>query len=205
MSPAHLATLKSKLGKCLLIVALPTACAVGTEPEGNQAQPDPGSAGSSGSGIDAAGTGTLAGTGNVIPNAGTGSGSGDGGKSSAFGGSSSTGGKAGSSSAGAAGSSSGGKGGSSSGGAGGSSAGASAGGNSGSGGGGAGCACLVKAPWMANMVQTIKPGDCVTVTDKTYLYTGVKTQTYANDQCNPTKQEAWCIDTSNDYNFKLCN
>jgi hypothetical protein len=47
-------------------------------------------------------------------------------------------------------------------------------------------------------------GDCLDVAGTKYLYTGAKMQTYANAQCNPTKQEAWCTDSGNDYKFMAC-
>ena len=47
-------------------------------------------------------------------------------------------------------------------------------------------------------------GDCVTTAGTTYEYTGTKAQTYANSQCNPGKQEAWCTDSGNDYKFLVC-
>ena len=48
------------------------------------------------------------------------------------------------------------------------------------------------------------PGDCLDVAGKLYLYTGMKAQTWANKDCNPTMQLAWCSDVGADYKFTLC-
>ncbi len=188
--------LKLGLGSSLLLVVLPTACATGVEPEAED-----GNASEGGSAAQA-GSGSLGGTG-VIPSAGKPSTTG-GSTSNAFGGSSSAGmGAGGSASTGGK----GGAGGSAStggkGGAGGGTGGSGTGGGTG-GGGPVGCACPTKKVWMDNTVLSWKTGDCLTVGAATYVYTGVIAQTYANGQCNPTKQEPWCADTSNDYKFMLC-
>jgi hypothetical protein len=54
------------------------------------------------------------------------------------------------------------------------------------------------------MVLSWATGDCLTTGGVTYLYIGMKAQTYANGQCNPAKQEPWCPDSSNDYKFMAC-
>jgi hypothetical protein len=185
--------LKLVLGRALLLVALPiTACATGVEPELDD-QPllsdDAGSGGALASkGGSSAGTST--------PPAKAGSSSASSSSASPFGGSANAGGKAGSN-AGGAGASSGagsGSGGSAAGGGGSGSAGA----------GGNGCACTKTLTWTDNTVMSWAPGDCVTAGSVTYVYIGTKAQTYANGQCNPTKQEPWCPDTSNDYKFMAC-
>jgi hypothetical protein len=66
------------------------------------------------------------------------------------------------------------------------------------------CACPTPLTWMDNTVLSWAPGDCLSVGATTYLYTGTKAQTYANGQCNPGKQEAWCTDSGNDYKFMVC-
>lgn len=186
MSQLRSAGWKHAVCKCLLLWAVPTACAVGTEPDEL--------AGSGGSGGTEA-EGGSAGTG-VIPSAGTNSTSGTsstgGTSSNPFGGTSGGAGKAGS----------GGSGGKAGGGSGGSAAGGSSGGAGGT--GGALCACTTTRPWVDNTVINWATGDCFSLGTATYVYTGVRAQTYANSQCNPMMQEAWCTDTSNDYKFMLC-
>jgi hypothetical protein len=213
MSDRHVPQLKLRLLRALLIAALPTACAVGVEPD----MTDEGVPSDAGSTSGGTGGGILVGVGGTAPNAGTASSSG-GSVTNAFGGTSSGGGgKSGSSSGGAAGdggskSGSGGAGGSSAGGssAGGSSAGggaAGSGGSSGSGtGGGTGsCVCKQTHAWTDNTNISWVTGDCLTVGGKTYLYTGMKMQTWANKDCNPVMQLTWCTDSGNDYKFMACN
>ena len=88
--------------------------------------------------------------------------------------------------------------------AGGSSTGGASAGSGGNGGGGSGCACPKTLTWADNTVLNWASGDCLDVSGTKYLYTGAKAQTYANGQCNPTKQEAWCTDSGNDYKFMAC-
>ena len=191
----------SSAARVLLLAGLPLACAVGVSPEVE----DSGGTGNDG-GSSAAGTLSVSGSsnGNVAGKPATG-----GTSSGAFGGTASTGGKGGSSAAGAggAGSTSGAGGGGAGGsaGAGGKGGAGGAGGSSaGAGGGGAGCACPKTLIWADNTVLSWSSGDCLDVAGTKYLYTGTKMQTYANAQCNPTKQEAWCTDSGNDYKFMAC-
>jgi hypothetical protein len=206
MSGGRVPQLKLTLQRALLIVALPTACAVEVQPNMSDEGGDTG--GVSGSAAGGAPLGGMAGS---PAKAGTSSTSG-GSVTNAFGGTASSGGKAGSGSGGSAGSSGGsGSGGSGKGGSGGSgggtagSGGGSAGGSGGSGGGAGGCGCKKTVPWVDNTNISWGPGDCLTLATKTYLYTGTKMQTYANIQCNPAKQETWCTDSGNDYKFMVCN
>lgn len=200
---SRFAALKLTLCRTLLIAALPTACAVGVtqeDPGDMSDQVNPGGS-SSGGKLGTSGSAT------VLPKAGTTSSAGSA-VVNPFGGTASGGGSAGSgsggqSSAGAAGSA--GKAGSGSGGTGGA-AGSSAGG-SGAGTGGAstgGCACPSKKTWADNTNLSFGPGDCVDVGGALYLYTGTKAQTWANKDCNPTMQLAWCSDVGADYKFMLC-
>lgn len=195
----------SRLLQLLLLAAVPLACAVGVPPDMEAADTSDDGGTSAGGSLNVSGTTSM-------PTAGKAA---TGGTTGAFGGSASTGGKGGSSaagsggsggsSAGAAGTShggSGGSGGTASGGSGG--AGGGSAGSGGSGGGGAGCACPKTLTWMDNTVLNWSSGDCLDVAGAKYLYTGAKMQTYANAQCNPTKQEAWCTDSGNDYKFMAC-
>jgi hypothetical protein len=192
----------SSLARLLCIAWLPLACAVGVSPEveDNGAAPDGGGS-SPGGALSIGGSAPVGTAGKATTGGNTTSG--------AFGGSASAGGKAGSTGSGGAGGNA--TGGAASGGAaassgGGASAGSSSGGaaGAGTGGSGAGCACPAPVTWMDDTVTSIKPGDCVDVAGAKYLYTGAKVQTWANKQCNPTKQEAWCPDSSNDYKFMAC-
>jgi hypothetical protein len=202
MSDERPAPPKLNLRHALLLALLPMACAVGVAP-GVEADDSADEAGSSTGGNSiipslggASGTANKPTTGGAVANA--------------FGGTASTGGKAGSGSSGSAGAKagaggSGGAGGTSTGGA--TTGGTSGGGGTsagGSGGGGAGCACPKPLTWTDNTVLNWSSGDCLDVSGAKYLYTGTKAQTYANAQCNPTKQEAWCTDSGNDYKFMLC-
>jgi hypothetical protein len=161
-------------------------------------------------GSSSGGTLGMAGSTTVLPKAGS-TGSAGSAVVSPFGGTASSGGKAGSSSggqgsAGAGGSAgSAGKAGSSSGGTGGA-AGGSTGGTGGSTGGTGtgGCACPTKKTWADNTTLAFGPGDCLDVAGAVYLYTGAKAQTWANKDCNPTMQAAWCSDVGADYKFMLC-
>jgi hypothetical protein len=182
----------------VLVAAVPLACAVGVDPEiydDSATTPEPGTAGTltstGGSNAGAPATPPKAGTSST--NAGT--------SNNPFGGSSGTGGKP-STTGGSAGSTAGGVGvgGASTGGA----AGGSSGGAAGSGGSGGGCACTKTLTWTDNTVLNWVSGDCLSVSGKNYVYTGTKAQTYANAQCNPGKQEAWCTDMGNDYKFMAC-
>jgi hypothetical protein len=199
MASGRPALLKLTFSGALLIAAFPAACAVGVEP-GFDDEPNQGQAGST-----AEGGGGQGGSG-VLPIAGTTTTSSGGKATNPFGGTSSSGGST-AGGGGAAGG--GGKAGSSSGGAGtagsAGSGGAATGGGGGAGGGGAGCACPKTLTWVDNMVLNWVSGDCLTVAGKTYLYTGTKAQTYANGQCNPTKQEPWCTSVDGDYKFMACN
>jgi hypothetical protein len=188
----------------LLLAGLPLACAVGVSPEFE----DTGGTGNDG-GSSAAGTLSVSGSssGNVAGKPATG-----GTSSGAFGGTASSGGKGGSSAAGSGGAgSTGGAGGGSAGGSagaggkGGAGGTAGAGGSSaGAGGAGAGCACPKTLTWADNTVLNWSSGDCLDVAGTKYLYIGTRMQTYANAQCNPTKQETWCTDSGNDYKFMAC-
>jgi len=204
-----MAPFKLILSRALLLAALPLACATEVKPEFEDT-------GETNLPADTAGTsagGTLATAGtSSLPKAGTTSVGGSV-ASNPFGGTSSSGSSSGGAASGgsasggsasggtaSAGSATGGKAGSSSGGAGG---GAGTGG-AGTGGAGSGCACPKTLTWMDNTVLNWKTGDCLDVGGAKYLYTGTIAQTYANGQCNPTKQEAWCTDSGNDYKFMLC-
>jgi hypothetical protein len=207
MSYRHLAQLKLTLCRALVIAALPTACAVGVEPDFGDST-DPGDTGGGGAGVSSGGTLPLSGstTGGQAPKAG--SPSTNGGTSSPFGGSASTGGKGGSASGGGGGggtggSSTGGTAGSSRGGTGGSSTGGTGGSSAGGTGGGT-CACPKTLVWADNTNLSFVSGDCLDVAGKIYLYTGTKAQTWANKDCNPTMQLAWCTDVGADYKFALC-
>jgi hypothetical protein len=57
---------------------------------------------------------------------------------------------------------------------------------------------------MDNTNLAIATGDCLDVNGAIYLYTGAKPQTWANKDCNPTMQAAWCSDVGADYKFMLC-
>lgn len=209
MSYARFAVFKLNWCRLLLLVALPVACAVEVKPEfedtGEGDQPAD-SAGTSAGGAPAtAGTSSLPTAGTTVTSSG--------GKTTAnpFGGTSSSGsssGGAASSGASSGGTSSGGKGGSggaSSGGKGGSGGAAGSGAGGGSGGSGsAGCACPTKKTWADNTNLSFGPGDCLDVGGAIYLYTGAKAQTWANKDCNPTMQLAWCSDVGADYKFMLC-
>lgn len=187
------------LVRLLALGCVPLACAVGVSPEVEDNTSALGNGGST-----AGGSLSIAGS-DAVTSAGKSSTAGT--TSGAFGGTASTAGAAGkpASNGGGAGLASGGT---SSGGAGGSGGGAGAGGtgggSGGTGGAGAGCACPTTVPWMDNTVTSIKPGSCVDVAGAKYLYTGSKEQTWANKQCNPAAQEAWCPDSSNDYKFMAC-
>jgi len=191
-------------------MALPTACAVGVDPTFvDDGTDDGGGAGTAPVGIG--GTLGTSGSGTTLPKAGTSTGgsavvSPFGGSASA--GTSAGGGSAAGSSAGgasSAGSSAGGRAGAGGTAAGGTGAGGTAAGGTGTGGTGGGtCACPVKKVWADNTTMTIAPGDCVEVAGAIYLYSGAKTQTWANKDCNPTMQLAWCSDMGADYKFVLC-
>jgi len=218
MSPGRLPQLKLSLLRALLIAALPTACAVGVQPDlsdagGTDTGGDSGSAAGGTGGMALAGmSGSLAQAGTTSPNGGS--------VTQAFGGTSSSGGKAGSGSGGSGGAGGAGKGGSagaggagkggsggSGGGSGGSggSSGGSGGGGGGSGGAGSGCTCKQTKAWTDGGNISWVTGDCLTTGGKTYLYTGTKMQMFANGDCNPAKQLTWCTDSNNDYKFMLCN
>jgi hypothetical protein len=196
---------KLRLWHAVLIIALPSACATEVQQEFDD-DGDPSDAGSGSGGALVTG-----GNGGVIPMPKAGSSSGGSGGSgvSPFGGTSSTGGNASSGSGGMSegGTDSGGSGGSggkTTGGSGGASAG-SGGASAGTGGGGSGpCGCMKTLAWADNTVLNWSTGDCLTVDDATYKYVGTKMQTWANKDCNPTAQLAWCTDGGNDYKFMLC-
>ncbi|MES1183387.1 MAG: hypothetical protein ABUL60_06200 [Myxococcales bacterium] len=215
MSHARLAPLKLTLCCALLALALPSACATEVKPDfedtGDTGQPTD-SAGTSAGGTPA----TSAGTGTVLPHAGT-TATGGTGVSNPFGGTSSSAGTAhgGTASAGTAsgGTASGGvpHGGTSAGGT--STGGSAAGGKGGAGGAGGtgsggtgtgGCACPTKKTWVDNTSISFVTGDCFDVASAVYLYTGTKAQTWANKDCNPAMQLAWCSDMGADYKFMLC-
>lgn len=210
MSYRHFAQLKHAWLRMLLVATVPLACAVGVKPEFDDSTGDPsggaGSAGStamaghsSGGSLPFAGS-TSGGTAAKAGAAGTSGGaSGSGGASaSPFGGTSSSGGKGGGGGGGAAGAAGGGAAGA---------AGASgAAGAAGAAGAGTGtCACPKKLTWADNTNLSWGPGACLVVGSKTYLYTGMKAQTWANKDCNPTMQLAWCSDVGADYKFMACN
>jgi hypothetical protein len=184
--------------RVLALAALPLACAVGVTPE----EDNGGTANQGGDPVG--GTASVSGSSGSATTAGKPSG---GSPSGAFGGTSASGGKAGSSgggNGGTAGSISGGStsGGSTNGGSGGA---GGSGGSGGGSGGGAGCACPKTLTWMDDTSLSWSTGDCLDVAGAKYLYVGMRMQTYANHQCNPTKQETWCTDSGNDYKFMLCN
>ncbi len=193
--------------RLLLLAGIPLACAVGVPPDtADEGGGDEGGSSSAGTlNVSGSVSMTMAGKGS---NGGTTSG--------AFGGTASTAGKGGTSAAGAGGSggaggaagaalsSHGGSGGAGGGTAGSGGAGGGAGAGTGGSGGGAGCACPKTLTWADNTVLSWSSGDCLDVAGTKYLYTGTKMQTYANAQCNPTKQEAWCTDSGNDYKFMAC-
>jgi hypothetical protein len=197
--------------RALVLVGLPVACATGVEPE--PAVGDGSSAGTSAEAGSESGGGSP-GSAGTLPLAGTTVS--EGGKGTAFGGTTGQAGKAGSAAGGAAtagsGGASGGKGGSSgasgTGGAAGrgGSGGGTSGGSGGSGGGTGGCTCANTLMWVDNTTLNFSMGDCVTTMGKTYLYTGTKMQTYALGQCNPTAQETWCPlpPPGNGYSFMAC-
>jgi hypothetical protein len=209
MSRVHPHQLKLTLVRALLIAALPTACAVGVEPD----MSDQGVTSDAGTSAGGTGSGGLAGASTTLPKAGAASTNGGGSVTNAFGGTASGGGKAGSSTGGSAsaggskdgGSSAGGSsaGGSSGGGSGGSAG--NSGGGAGTGGGTGSCACKQTHAWADNTNISWVTGDCLTVGSKTYLYTGMKMQTWANKDCNPGMQLVWCTDSGNDYKFMACN
>mgnify|MGYP001602640697 CR=1 FL=1 len=202
MSYAGLSWLKLDWCRALLLVALPTACAVGVDPKFDDSGADPD--GTAGTSTTAGGTLSTAGT-TALPKAGTTS-TGGSAVVNPFGGSASAGTSTGGSSS--AGSANGGAGGASAGNSSGGSAGAagkggSAGAGAGAGGtGGGGCACPVKKTWADNTNMTIAPNDCVDVDGAMYLYMGAKTQDWANKDCNPAMQLAWCPGA--EYKFMLC-
>jgi hypothetical protein len=202
MSYAGKSWLKLDWCRALLLVALPTACAVGVDPkfEDDGTEPD----GTAGTSTSTGGMPSTAGTGGTLPKAGT-TGTGTAGSAvvNPFGGTASAGSSAGGSSAGSAagGASSAG---STSGGSAGA-AGKGSGGSAGAGGSGTGgCACPVKKVWMDNTNLSFVTNDCVEVAGALYLYTGAKPQTWANKDCNPAMQLAWCSDVGADYKFMLC-
>jgi hypothetical protein len=203
MSHLRARQLKLSLWHALLIAALPSACATEVQQEFDE-NGDP-SGPSSGSG----GALVTSGSGGVIPMPKAGSSTGGNGGSgvSPFGGTSSTGGKASAGTGGTdgeGGTDSGGSGGKATGGSGGASGG-SGGASGGTGGGGSGtCGCMKTLAWADNTVLNWATGDCLTVADKTFKYVGTKMQTWANKDCNPTMQLAWCTDSGNDYKFMAC-
>lgn len=204
MSHRRARQLKLTLWHALLIAALPSACATEVQQEFDDNGDPSGPASGSGGALVTSGSGGVV----PMPKAGSSTGgNGGAGVSSPFGGSSGSGGKA---SAGAGGTDgeggtdSGGSGGNATGGSGGASAG-SGGASAGSGGGGSGpCGCMKTLAWADNTVLNWATGDCLTVADKTYKYVGTKAQTWANKDCNPTMQLAWCTDSGNDYKFMAC-
>lgn len=188
------ALFKLILGRAVLLGAMPTACAIGVEPDfGEVPLTQNGGSGGALGGPGGSGAGAGAKAGATSTSGGS--------AANPFGGSASSGGKAGSSSGGGAGSSAGGSSGAAGGGAGGASG---SSGSAGSGGGAGGCGCTKTLTWTDNTVMNWTTGDCVTTGGKTYLYVGTKAQTYANAQCNPAKQEPWCPDMDNDYKFMAC-
>lgn len=204
MSYAGISWLKQDFCRALLLVALPTACAVGVDPTFEDGGTDPD--GSAGTSTATGGTLGTSGSGSVLPKAGTSS-TGGGAVVNPFGGTASAGTSSGGTAS--AGSASGGAGGASSAGtsSGGSAgaAGKGSGGSAGTGGtAGGGCACPVKKTWADNTNLALVTNDCVDVAGAIYLYTGVKAQTWANKDCNPTMQAAWCSDVGADYKFMLC-
>ena len=218
MSYARFAALKPTLYRALLILALPSACATEVPPDFGD--PDDTGQPTDTAGSSAGGSPGAAGSTSALPHAGTTTTS-AGAATNPFGGTSSAGASNGGTTGGGAisggatsggastgGSSSGGssKGGSSAGGKGGSGSGGAAGaGGSAAGAGGSatgGCACPSPKTWADNTNLSFGPGDCLAVSGKLYLYTGTTDQTWANKDCNPTMQAAWC--TGSDYKFMLC-
>jgi hypothetical protein len=225
MSDGRSPTFRLKWLHVLLVVALPAACATGTEPDlatgdalgaaGTTAEAGTDSGGSSAS---TAGNTSIAGTtvneaGKGSSSGGSGGGTSDGGKSSGGG---ATGGKGGAGSTsgaggkGDAGSTSGGAG-STSGGAGrggaGGSGGTAAGGSGGSGGSATGpCACTKKTHTWAdnvNLVGALASGDCFDVDGDTFVYTGTASANfYQNKDCKPGDQLSWC--PGGGYQFMAC-
>jgi len=205
MPSRHAAPFRLPLARLLLLVAMPLACAKGVDPDDSYEGDDVSTAGSGGSG----------GSGSVVPTGGAGTDAGGkpssaGSGSSSLGGTSATsGGKpsGGSTSggAGSGGSAGGGAGGTGTGGKGGTGgAGGTGGGASGSGGGGNSCMCGTPLMWKDDTNISWKTGDCFLVGTATYVYVGMKMQTYANGSCNPMKQLSWCTNSDTDYKFMLC-
>ena len=208
MSHGHFAQLKHTWCRSLLIATLPLACAVGVKPEFDDGGDDTSETAGAASGgklgfAGAAAAGAPAKAGSSATSGGSGS---AGAVASPFGGTASTGGKAGSSGGANSGGASGATGTAGGGGSGGT-AGAAGGGAGAGGAGGAGtgtCACPMKLTWADNTNLSWGPGACLDVGGKIYLYTGAKPQTWANKDCNPTMQLAWCSDVGADYKFMLC-
>jgi hypothetical protein len=203
MSLRRTGQLKLGLWYALLVSAVPSACANGVQQDFDEGEAP--SAGGKGSG----GALVTGGSGSVVPPPPKAGSSGTGGAASnPFGGSASTGGKATGGAGGMSGGGAdneGGSGGKATGGASGSATGGASGGSGGSGGSGSGpCACAKTLNWVDNTNITFSTGDCFKVGDATYEYVGTKTQTWANLDCNPTKQMAWCKDVGADYRFTLC-
>lgn len=195
MPNSRYAPLQLVLGPALLLTLMPSGCAVGVEPAFEDEPTVHGGSANGGSAGKATAGGSGAGTPSPPSSAGTTSTSGSG--ANPFGGSAGSGGKGGAGSGGTSGSSAG-SGGSSAG------SGGTSGSSAGSGGTSAGCACAKTLAWADNMNLSWASGDCVTTGGVTYLYTGTKAQTYANGDCNPAKQLAWCRDAGNDYKFMAC-
>jgi hypothetical protein len=191
--PHHRSAASGLVRLALLLATLPLACAVGVDPELYDETETASEAGTAGAPVGAGGS--AANMAGAAPKAGTGSTS-AGASANPFGGTN-TGGKPNATSGAGGGGGGGVSGGASTGGGGSSSAGAG-------GGGGGACGCGMTLMWADNTVMNWVSGDCLTVSGKTYLYTGTKAQTYANSQCNPTKQETWCTDMGNDYKFMAC-
>jgi len=211
MRSRHAVSFRLPVARLLLLVVTPLACARGVDPDdsygddvadagsgGSGSASQAGSGGSNsggkpstaGSGPSAAGgTGTSGGT----PSGGTASSGNGGGGAAGSSGGTTTGGKGGGAGAG-------GKGGA--GGAGGTGTGGASGG---SGGSGTACNCSGEPmKWMDNANISWSNGACFTVDTATYVYVGMKMQTYANGSCNPTKQLSWCTNSDSDYKFMLC-
>jgi len=207
MSYARFAVFKLNWCRALLLVALPAACAVEVKPEfedtGETDQPADTAGSSAGGTIVTAGTSGLPTAGTTATNTGGSK------TTNPFGGTSSSGSSSGGASSGGASSAGASSGGSAAGGKGGSAAGGKGGtgGAAGSSTGGTGtgsCACPTKKTWADNTNLAFGPGDCLDVGGAIYLYTGAKAQTWANKDCNPTMQLAWCSDVGADYKFMLC-
>lgn len=204
MSYARSAVFKLNWCRALLLVALPAACAVEVKPEfedtGETNQP------ADTAGTSAGGTPTTAGS-SGLPTAGTTASAGGTKTVNPFGGTSSSGSSSGGTASGGTASSGASSGGTSSGGSGKGGSGGAAGSSTGGGSGGTGtgtCACPTKKTWADNTNLAFGPGDCLDVGGAIYLYTGAKAQTWANKDCNPTMQLAWCSDVGADYKFMLC-